>query len=290
MSKNKNLWLDEENLYEDLKYIFGKDFIRNKIVPKSNCKYRPDFRNDELMLIVQYDGPRHYTDSKVILKDDIEDTVYQNLNYKIVRVPYYIQIETKIIKLLFDINFEYELKYPHGFNEKNVILPANFCSLGLKRFERELDYFDIVKENVIDTLLNKIEENNYNSEIVIPDEFIYIIDPDIHRDIIKDKKPDDSQIFEEILLKSLFYIENDYIRKNFLNTFIERRYYYYNSLFNEEGDLSYYLSSGIKKCYKENIEESLNKDNDYDLYLTHIQTYLNSEEDYFNQIKNMLKK
>ena len=42
-------------------------------MPKSSLNTRPDYRNDELMLIVEFDGEKHYTDPNVIYRDEQKD-------------------------------------------------------------------------------------------------------------------------------------------------------------------------------------------------------------------------
>ena len=65
-------YLLQSKLGHFLKELYQVDFIENKTVPdfvKAGYKFRPDFRNEELKLLIEYDGPRHYTESRVIFKD-----------------------------------------------------------------------------------------------------------------------------------------------------------------------------------------------------------------------------
>lgn len=72
----QKIYLTEDNLSEILKVIYpGIEWIRNKTVPDSGLRNRPDFRNDELMLIVEFDGDKHYNSFKTQQRDIIKDRV-----------------------------------------------------------------------------------------------------------------------------------------------------------------------------------------------------------------------
>jgi len=62
-------YLTEENLIIYLNKLFPKtnDWIRNKAF--SGYKFRPDYRSDELKMCIEFNGPRHYTESRIINKD-----------------------------------------------------------------------------------------------------------------------------------------------------------------------------------------------------------------------------
>lgn len=74
---NPKVYLTEDNLSEILKVIYPRiEWIRNKTVPDSGLKNRPDFRNDELMLIIEFDGDKHYNNFKTQQRDRIKDRIY----------------------------------------------------------------------------------------------------------------------------------------------------------------------------------------------------------------------
>lgn len=140
-------FLTESRLENKLKILFPQnEFTRDKVVPNSAIKNRPDFRCDELNLIIEFDGPQHYTSARNILTDNFKDTAYSKMGYSVVRIPNFIQLETRIIKILFDIDFKMELEFPHGFISKNVTLPADFCELGVQRFIRDVEHFGVFNE------------------------------------------------------------------------------------------------------------------------------------------------
>ena len=135
-------YLTESRLGNILPEIYpGIQFIHNKSIPNSGLRYRPDYRSPELGIIVEFDGPQHYTNARICLEDVKKDALYGELGYKVVRIPNFIQLETKTIKILFDIDYSKELEFPHGFISKNVVPPADYCELGIERFLRELEFF-----------------------------------------------------------------------------------------------------------------------------------------------------
>jgi len=131
----KGPYLTESILGEYLKILFPEhEFIHNKVVPNSGIKNRPDYRNDDLMLIIEFDGNRHYQQLGVISTDRIKDMTYGMMGYKVVRIPYFVQFSTVMIKHYFNIDVEWEQTYPHGFIDKSAVLPCDFNDMGYDRY------------------------------------------------------------------------------------------------------------------------------------------------------------
>jgi len=170
-------YLTEKKLGLILNDIFKEEFINNKKVPNSSILNRPDFRSDILKLIVEFDGYFHYTSSKVILNDINKDNEYKKLGYEIIHIPYFIQISSNIIFNLFNVNYEYKQQYPHGFIDEKVIFPADFCEMGIDRFKNDLIKFYYVKNEIIKSLINKIEIMNIN--LILPSSLFYLIKENI---------------------------------------------------------------------------------------------------------------
>ena len=153
------MYLTEKGLKLILQRIYPNiDFVHNKTVPNSGIKNRPDYRNDELMLIVEFDGYLHYTQSKTILYDEKKDRVYSEMGYKIIRIPYFIQISKETIKHLFGVNINIPQNYPHGFIDPKCVLPSDFCTLGIKRYKKDLENFSFIKNEIDLSLEEKIKE------------------------------------------------------------------------------------------------------------------------------------
>lgn len=150
-------YLTKDRLYEALKEIFKVDFIRDKQVPDSGLNKCPDFRNDTLKLIVEFNGDRHYSNNKIQKSDNEKLIKYTEMGYKVVAIPYFVQLSSDIIKLLFDIDIEWLQQYPHGFIDEKAMLPVDYNYYGVQRFRNDLVKFKIIKDDIIQSLESKIE-------------------------------------------------------------------------------------------------------------------------------------
>ena len=168
-------YLTEENLIDYLAVIFPNvEWIHNKTFP--GYKFRPDYRNDGLKIVVEFDGYQHYTQVKNIIKDQEKDIIYTETGYKIIRIPYFVQIETRTIAGLFDKTIERELSYPHGFiaNNSTLVLPADFCELGVDRFISDLEKFHYIKDDIVKSLKDKVDLLG-DKRLVVPKRLEYLI-------------------------------------------------------------------------------------------------------------------
>ena len=102
---DKDTGLHRTGLDEYLKVIFPniEDWIHDKTLGKINditYKSRTDYRSETLKLIIEFDGLQHYTKPDIIEKDIRLTKVYEDLGYKVVRIPYFIQLSNKAVKKL----------------------------------------------------------------------------------------------------------------------------------------------------------------------------------------------
>jgi hypothetical protein len=145
---DKATGLHRTGLDEYLKVIFPQidDWIRDKAIGEikgQRYKKRPDYRSETLGVIIEFDGLQHYTNPDIIEKD-IENTKLYNLaGYKVVRIPYFIQLTNSAVKTMFDVEVSEEL-----FNEKFSSLsttgrnsPAYLCPAGLMRMAEDFKKF-----------------------------------------------------------------------------------------------------------------------------------------------------
>jgi hypothetical protein len=170
------MYLTEKSLKDLLKQLYpNEDFIHDKAVPNSkNKRRRPDYRSDNLMLIVEFDGASHYQSTSRILADKAKDEDYTSLGYKVVRIPYFIQPNTYTLEVLFGVGIGYEEQYPQGFIDKKAVLPSDFCYKGIKRFEEDLDRFPLIKYEIVKSLRDKIATLECD-ELVLPHPLTYLI-------------------------------------------------------------------------------------------------------------------
>lgn len=156
----ENEYINEDN-FEQI--VLSKLFpnilwVRNKTIPNSKRKFRPDFRNDELRIIIEFNGYQHYTKSKEIINDKNKKEFYESLGFKVIEWPYFIQPTPSTIYSLFDLKTECKFNnYPQGFVDDKCVLPADFCTLGFTRFYSELQKFD---KNIIKEVLNSLKSKD----------------------------------------------------------------------------------------------------------------------------------
>ena len=168
-----------EKLFPNKEFIHDK-FLKineNYILNKIGNKIRPDYLCEELKLIVEFDGYQHYLDPYVIYKDNINTELLKKLGYKVIRIPFYVQLDNTAIKYYFDIDYDKENIYntctDHGFLHPDIKLPSEFCYEGLQRFDMELLQLPKnIFSKIIETIkirINIYNELNLPKNIIIPE-------------------------------------------------------------------------------------------------------------------------
>lgn len=154
--------------------------IHNSIVANSGIKNRPDIQIPDLKMIVEFDGYRHFNDMVTILNDTKKDSRYKEMGYKIVRIPYFVQLDLTTIDFYFNSkNFtgsasDYSNSYPHGFHDPKCLLPADFNYSGITIFQRILQKLpDKVSRAIIDSIEEKVEL--LGIERVLPEPLFYLV-------------------------------------------------------------------------------------------------------------------
>lgn len=142
--------LHRTSLDKYLQIIFPKinDWIHDKTIPKeliNNIKSmkRPDYRSEKLKMIVEFDGIQHYTNPDIIIKDIESTKFYESLGYKVIRIPYFIQLTNEVVKILFNINVKEKL-FPDtipSLTYKGRNTPAYLCIMGIERMRKEFKKF-----------------------------------------------------------------------------------------------------------------------------------------------------
>lgn len=108
-------------------------------------KYRGDIVINDYWL-VEFDGYRHYSQSSVFTRDNNKDNIWEIIfNRKFIRIPYFVQLNTEAFNFYFkelietfELNIEIDCNYPQGFIDKKALLPADFCSVGERKFLNDL--------------------------------------------------------------------------------------------------------------------------------------------------------
>lgn len=146
---DKDTGLHRTGLDEYLEVIFPEisDWEHDKtfphIVDGKKCRKRPDYRSETLKLIIEVDGLPHYTNPQNILKDKETTLLYESFGYKVVRIPYFIQLTNNAVKQLFDRDVEeplFDENIP-SLGVKGNNTPAFLCYAGIERMKEEFRKF-----------------------------------------------------------------------------------------------------------------------------------------------------
>ena len=166
-------------LEEYLEVIYpGYDWIHDKalgIIDGVNYRTRPDYRCEEHKIIVEFDGLLHYSNPEQILKDRKNTEIYESLGYKVIRIPYFIQLTNKNVEKLFGVKVYMDL-FPVGVSSLNIELkntPAYLCVDGIKRMAEDfMEFPDDYEVNInylksLNSTLSGVEylEYFYNKNI-----------------------------------------------------------------------------------------------------------------------------
>ncbi len=167
---DKDTGLHRTGLEDYLKIIFPNvdDWVHDKalgLVDGKLCRSRPDYRSEKLKLIVEFDGLQHYTKPDIIEKDFKTTKLYQTFGYKVVRIPYFIQLTNKAVKTLFDIEVSEELFDETisslGIEGQNT--PAYLCPAGVVRMANDFKKFPEQQKTNIDFL--KYQNDSFKSGV-----------------------------------------------------------------------------------------------------------------------------
>lgn len=134
-------------------------------------KFRPDARCEELSLIVEFDGVPHYQKIASLIEDPKRDEYLKSLGYRVVRIPYFIQLSNINISHLFGVSVKApmcELNYSF-FDTGNKlygldIAPGSMCGLGVERFVKEFESFPAeTREAIVRDLLKVANPEPFGS-------------------------------------------------------------------------------------------------------------------------------
>lgn len=141
--------LHRTSLLDYLKVIFPgiseNEWIHDKTTGlmwngKKLCT-KPDYRcvHDGMHLIVEFDGVQHYERPDVISKDLRTTEIYEQLGFRVVRIPYFIQLTNRAVKTLFGIKVNeklFDVKYA-SLGAAGRGSPASICPAGFMRMALE---------------------------------------------------------------------------------------------------------------------------------------------------------
>ena len=164
--RDKDTGIHRTGLDEYLNVIFPEvdDWVHDKALGKIGDTYhrkRPDYRSEQLKMIVEFDGLQHYTSPSNILRDIEHTAFYENLGYTVVRIPYFVQLTNTVVEQLFHVTVE-ETLFPEGIpslGPKSQNTPAFLCHKGIQRMAME--YHKFPEQYMTNINFLKEQENQY---------------------------------------------------------------------------------------------------------------------------------
>ena len=167
--------VNRTGLEEYLAVIFPNtsDWIHDKIIddlpPGIKSRKRPDYRSKSLMLIIEFDGIQHYTNPVNIEKDQENTKFYKSLGYKVVRIPYFIQLSNKAVKTLFNVDVKeplFDENIP-SIGPRGENTPAYLCPAGIQRMACEFKRFPSQYKTNIKFLLSFNDDYHTGASLLL---------------------------------------------------------------------------------------------------------------------------
>jgi len=146
------------------------DWIHDKSIKEINglkCNYRPDYRSESLKLIVEFDGIFHYKNPQYFYEDPMKTRLFESGGYKVVRIPFFVQLTNQAVSELFGINVKEPLFDPTipsmGIKGENT--PAFMCPYGLKKMAE--DMLRVPSQMIVNLeALNQYAQNSLEDSIL----------------------------------------------------------------------------------------------------------------------------
>ena len=162
-------YLVQSKLSATLQAIVGDAAWRGtevRVIAERRRRWDMVYQGDLGQVAVEFDGDAHYRDSLKIKADLEKDELARLGGYKVVRVPYWVQLTSETLAHYFGLEADIIQDFPHGFITTKMF-PASFCEMGVTRFEREFDSLPTsVREAVISSL--KLRAAEHGVEYVLP--------------------------------------------------------------------------------------------------------------------------
>lgn len=155
--------------YPNQQWEHDKKFALPESSESKKFRFRPDYCCHNLKLCVEFDGPDHYTKVDIIKADLKKDNLLKEIGYAIIRVPYFVQLTKESIQFLFKLNINFNNHFQHGFINKKIALPANFCEQGIWKFKNFiLDLKITHKTEILSQIIKSLKSRNENPIDIVP--------------------------------------------------------------------------------------------------------------------------
>lgn len=154
-------YLVQAKLEQVIKEIVGPQqwLGREQRLPVGRTRWDMTYKAGDQVTAVEFDGHSHYCDSLRIKADEEKDRIAREHGYKVVRIPYWVQLTTETLAHYFNLIATIKQDFPHGFIATKIF-PASYCKLGILRFERELSSLPAsVQAAVVRSLHDRAKEH-----------------------------------------------------------------------------------------------------------------------------------
>lgn len=160
-------YLTESKLAQALKQIVGDRWGGSQLrVEGTKRRWDMWFVGDEGRVVVEFDGDEHYRNTMKIKADREKDAIAAAQGLRVIRVPYWVQLDVVTCLHYFGIEAEIQQDFPHGFIVTKVF-PASYCEMGIERFKTELAGLpETVRAAVVKSLGERAKEHGL--EYVLP--------------------------------------------------------------------------------------------------------------------------
>lgn len=167
-------YLTESKLSAALQPIVPNGWLGDQVhVEGSRYRWDMSYQIDGVVTVVEYDGDEHYRHSLKMKADRAKDEIARKQGCRVVRFPYWIQLDNLTLKHYFGLEAQIEQSFPHGFITTKLF-PASFCELGVERFQAELLALPgSVRDAVISSLRQRVAEHGL--QYVLPKSLAAII-------------------------------------------------------------------------------------------------------------------
>ena len=123
-------------LYPDKTWIHDKAFGKRG---GKSYRIRPDFLCEEEKIIIEFDGLQHYINPLKIRKDRENQTIYESFGFKVIRIPYFINLTNDVVREMFGVNVHGNMFDPNlpSMSIKWQNTPAFCCYDGIMRMAED---------------------------------------------------------------------------------------------------------------------------------------------------------
>lgn len=134
--------------YLEVIYPATNDWIHDKATglmkaDGTTSRTRPDYRSETLKVIIELDGLPHYTSPEQIRTDERNTAFYRSNGYKVIRIPYFIQLTEAVVEDMFGVKVDRPLfngQVP-SIGPKGRNSPAFLCLAGIRRMARDFSRY-----------------------------------------------------------------------------------------------------------------------------------------------------